>query len=189
MVDKIAELLENTNSLLILGPAGSGKTTLAVDLSLQKAKEGKKIFFITLIPSSNIVNGVKKLFPEISDFMGKSFFFGYVEPESDNDLLADVEHVVKTFKPEILVIDPLYPNMESFVFKEICDTLKINGISGIFCGNEEHLESLVDFVLEIKVEKIKDKVRREIVVKSRAATKEKRFSFSISENGVMIEEE
>jgi KaiC/GvpD/RAD55 family RecA-like ATPase len=188
MVTKLEEITQNPNLLLIEGPSGAGKTLLSLKFVLEAAKMGKRCFFVSLLPTKNLIEGAKTFFPDLSELFGKKVFFGYVEPRTEEELLEDVEYVLKSFAPKCIVIDPLLPDMDTFIFKEICDMLRMCKITGIFCSAIAHeLEPFVDFVIEIKMARIKDKIQRELILRSKNPSEEKHYNLQISENSLTIE--
>ncbi len=182
-MSKLANYIENEHTILIEGPTGTGKTSLAIDIAVEKAKTGKKVFYITISRTEHLKEHMINLFPEAENLLGKNIFLGQIEPRNEEEFIEDVEYVIKNFSPDVLIIDPIYPDIDLYIFKDLCDLLKDMEKEIIFCSYlNRDLHPLVDVVIEI----VGDKNKKEIVVK-RKRGEEKTFNFSIKDGKIFVE--
>ena len=189
MIEEFKMLINEPANILIQGPAGAGKSVLAMKILTEEAKKEKRCVLLSFLQGSLIINGMKNLFPELEELLGKYIFLGYIQPVSEEEFLEDVEYAVRNLRPQVILIDPLYPGISKEVFRDVCTMLKALEITGIFCyKNKSELSSAADYVIEISMERIGDKIKRSLIVKSSDRKIEKVYSFGIIENKVLLEE-
>ncbi len=189
MVERLKNIITFPSKVLITGVSGSGKTLLGINLLLSLAKTGKKCLIISYLQKELFIDGVKNFCPEISEFLGKNIFFGHIGPKNEDDFLEDIEYALSNLRPEVILVDPLYPDIGEGVFHDICKLLENRNISGIFCYPEaKYLYHLVDYVIELSMERIGGKIKRELTLKSRSGNAERTYSFRIENGEVILEE-
>ena len=189
MVERLKNLINYPSRILITGASGCGKSLLATSFILNFAKENKKCFIVSFLNKDLLVTGLKKTFPETKNFLGKNIFLAHIEPKNETEFFEDIEYVILNFKPQVILVDPLYPEISRGVFYDICKILENRKITGIFCySNALYIYGLVDYVIEIFMERKSGKIKREIVIKSRKGDVNKSFVFTLKEGKVFLEE-
>ncbi len=186
-MSKFVKYLGDFDVVLVEGPSGAGKTLLVLDIMREKAKEGKKSFYLTHVPIDLIKEQINKFYPDSKEYLGKTIFFGHIEPENEEEFIDDVEYVLKNFSPDVIILDPLYPDFDPYLLKELMDLFRHVRKELIICSYKDpDYERLSDVVVEIKMEKIGDKIKREIYVKKKRED-EKIFSLVIENDSIFIE--
>lgn len=189
MVERLKNLIEYPARILITGAPGSGKSLLAMNLILNLAEENKRCLVISYLQRHLIIEGFKKIYPDLENILGKNIFFGHIEPRDEDDFFEDIEYAVLNLEPEVILVDPLYPDIGEGVFHDICKILETKKITGIFCySNGKYLYGLVDYIIEISMNRIGGKIKRELVLRSRAGDIDRSFTLTLKEGNVILED-
>lgn len=188
MPERLKNLIQYPARILITGNAGAGKSTLAINFILNFAKENKKCLIISYLQKELFFEGIKKMHPEIKNFLGKKVFFGHIEPRTEEEFLEDIMYSISNFSLDVLLIDPLYPDIDKGVLHDICKLLEKKNITGIFCYPKgEHLYGLVDYVINISMEREKGNIKRVLTITSRKGDVNKTFALSLENGNVLLE--
>lgn len=196
------------SSILVLGTAGTGKTSIASSFSLESCKNGKKCLYFAFEESPNqILRNMKSIGLNIEPYIKKGQFKFYASRPTVYGLemhLVMIHNAIQEFKPDVVIIDPM-TNLISIgemsevktMLTRLIDYLKSNNITGMFTGllhgdtdvmTTEGISSLIDTLILVRNVEDNYELRRGIqIVKSRGmAHSNKIREFIITEKGIEI---
>lgn len=194
------------STILISGPAGTGKTSLASEFVSNACTEGKKALFITFEESaSQIIRNMGSIGIGLGRFVDDGSLRIHPDRATSHGLefhLVNLHKLVDEFDPEVVVIDPVSSLMnvgeraevQSMLVRMI-DYLKMKGVTTILTdlkhGDDTQgisISSLVDTwigLLDVEKEGVTRRLLR--VVKSRGmAHSTQTREFFINANGIAI---
>ena len=102
--------LDRGTSSLIIGPAGSGKSTMAAQFALEALRRGEKALFVSFDETRrNFFKRAQGLSFDFGDYDGEQFHFKQVDPAelSPGELSETLRHFVEDVGVSIVVLDSL----------------------------------------------------------------------------------
>ena len=102
--------LDRGTSSLIIGPAGSGKSTMAAQFALEALKRGERALFVSFDETRrNFFKRVRGLSFDFASYDGHQFHFKQVDPAelSPGELSETLRHFVEDIGVSVVVLDSL----------------------------------------------------------------------------------
>jgi circadian clock protein KaiC len=131
------------SSILVSGPAGTGKSTLAARFVAAACERGQKALYFAFEESaSQIMRNMRSVGIDLSPWVNKGLLAFHAARPSYHGLemhLVTVHNAVKEFRPDVVVFDPLTNLVEVGSDREVkamltrlIDFLKTMNITGMF---------------------------------------------------------
>ena len=127
----IRDLLESTNSLLILGKPGIGKTTLIREISRVLSDEGEKR--VVIIDTANEIAGDSDI-PHIA--IGRARRMQVSQSENQHHVMKEA---IENHMPQVIIVDEIGTELEALAAR----TMAEKGVQFIGTAHGNSLESLI----------------------------------------------
>ncbi|MDQ3073148.1 MAG: AAA family ATPase, partial [Bacteroidota bacterium] len=196
------------SSILVLGSAGTGKTSIASSFALKCAQSGKKCLYFAFEESPNqIIRNMDSIGIPLKQHIQSGMLQFYASRPTVYGLemhLVIMNKAIEKFEPEVVIVDPM-TNMISIgsnteiktMLTRLMDNLKNKQITGLFTSlvhgqgkdmelTTEGISSLIDTLLEVRNIELNNEMRRGLqIVKSRGmAHSNKIREFLINDKGI-----
>jgi circadian clock protein KaiC len=142
------------SSILVSGPSGTGKSTLAAHFALAACKRNERVLYFAFEESGNqIARNMLSVGINLAPFIKNGTLLMHAARHTAYGLemhLATMHKFINDFKPKIIIVDPMSNLMTSGTITEVksmlvrlIDFIKVNQITAMFTdiGNIELSES------------------------------------------------
>jgi circadian clock protein KaiC len=198
------------SSILVSGSAGTGKTSIAVSLINAMCKQNLRGLYCAFEEStSQITRNMKSIGLNIDKFIQSGVLKFYSSRPTLQNLelhLISIRKIIESFRPEIIVLDPVTNLMSEGINSEIrqmlahfVDYLKGQNITTLFTAaitletiksnpSDEGISAMMDtWILVRDIETNGERNRGMYVLKSRGMAHSTQVrEFSITDNGICI---
>ena len=213
-IKKLDEMLGNKgyfigSTVLTLGSAGTGKTSIASSFAKACCEDGKKCLFFAFEESPNqILRNMRSIGCGLDEFVeaGTLQFFASRPTVYGLEMhLVMMHKAIEEFKPDIVIVDPMTNlisvgdiNEVKTMLTRLIDFLKVNMITALFTAltqsdtesvsTTEGISSLIDTLILVRNIEIDNEMRRGLqIVKSRGMPHSNKIrEFLINEKGIDI---
>lgn len=198
------------SSILINGTAGTAKTTFLSSFALETCKNKKKCVYFAFEESENqLLRNMKQVGIDLEPHIKSGFLKIEAARPTLHGLemhLVTVHKIIKTFKPDVVIIDPISNfvsvggiNEVRGMLTRLLDFLKVSQITSMFSaltipsGNnleltEEGISSIMDTWIMVRdIEGIGERNRGIFVIKSRGMPHSNQVrEFEITSEGIKL---
>lgn len=211
-IKKLDEMLDNEgffrgSTILVLGSAGTGKTSISSSFAKKSCEEGKKVFFFAFEESpKQIMRNMRSIGLDLDKFVedGSLRFFASRPTVYGLEMhLVMMHKAIEKHKPDVVIVDPM-TNLIAVgditevktMLTRLIDFLKVNMTTAMFTAllqsdkesvsTTEGISSLIDTLILVRNIEQNNEMRRGLqVVKSRGmAHSNKIREFLINKNGI-----
>lgn len=198
------------STILITGTAGTAKTTFSSSFANGACKRKERCLFFAFEESEQqLLRNMKQVGIDLEPHIKNGFLKVHASRPSIHGLemhLVTIHKLIKEFKPDVVVVDPLSNLVSVGAINEVrgmltrlIDYLKVNQITAMFTAltiptgpslelTEEGVSSLVDTWIMVRdVEGIGERNRGVFVIKSRGMHHSNQVrEFTITEQGIKL---
>lgn len=215
-IKKLDEMLDGKgfykgSTILVLGSAGTGKTSISASFAREACKNGQKCIFFAFEESPKQImrnmRSIGSLLDEFTENGSLRFFASRPTVYGLEMHLVMMHKAIEEHKPDIVIIDPM-TNLIAVgditevktMLTRLIDYLKVNMITAMFTAllqsdseslnTSESISSLVDTLISVRnIEQDNEMKRGLQIVKSRGMSHSNKIrEFLINENGIDIKD-
>ncbi len=211
-IEKLDEMLEGRgffkgSSILVLGSAGTGKTSISASFAKESCRQGKKVIFFAYEESPRqIMRNMSSIGLDLAEYVedGSLRFLASRPTVYGLEMhLVMMHKAIEEFKPDVVIVDPMTNliavgdiNEVKAMLTRLIDFLKINMITAMFTAllqsdkesvnTTEGISSLIDTLILVRnLEKDNELHRGLQIVKSRGMSHSNKIrEFLINKNGI-----
>lgn len=196
------------SSLLVTGPAGTGKTSIAASFANETCNKKERCLYFAFEESADqIIRNIRSIGIDLSKHVKSGLLQFHAARPTMYGLemhLVQVTKLVREFKPKTVVIDPITnlitvgtaTEVQS-ILNRLLDFLQVSGITAVFTGltpshrqDDENISSLVDTWINVRdIEMNGERNRGLYIMKSRGIQHSNQVrEFLITDNGLVLQD-
>lgn len=196
------------SSLLVTGPAGTGKTSIGVSFANQTCNRKERCLYFAFEESADqIIRNIRSIGIDLSKHVKTGLLQFHAARPTMYGLemhLVQITKLVREFKPKTVVIDPITnlitvgtaTEVQS-ILNRLLDFLQVSGITAVFTGltpsnhqDDETISSLVDTWINVRdIEMNGERNRGLYIMKSRGIKHSNQVrEFLITDNGLVLQD-
>ena len=197
------------SSTLLTGPSGTGKTTTALQFTVQGAKQNEVCLYIALEePIQQLIKQAKGFGLPMKEFIDKELVkivSLYPDPCSFQDIVIQVRSLLEEHRPSRVVIDALtsmqklMPEYEYLRYmKSLVSYLKANAVTSLFISisdaitpvTETGVSTVVDNIISLRHVEVDSALQRSLIIlKARGTNHDNSIrEFEITSKGIVVKE-